>query len=168
MAGKIYRISGQLQNFYKALFSLLVLIFAVLFFFKLFQEKYEGAVISFVWLFVSVFIFIRMIRTVDLSFDNDHIIIKKGIVKNKRIKYSLNRINEIRTSFEGYFTYITLHDDLGKPLKYSCFNTFTSALKNNKTDVLNINRSLIENSRPESDTVSILKERILKEKSSPD
>jgi len=113
-----------------------------------------------IWLIISAFLVFRIIKTVDIRFDDENVYIKRGVIKTKKHEYRLDQIKKIHTSFTGYFTIISFYNELRREKKYSCFNTTVSALKNNRTDLFKLNRTLIKNSNPESDTVEILRDRV--------
>lgn len=160
MAGRQYTLNSKLQKTYKIMFSILAIILLIVFVIKINQRAMDGIIITGIWLIIAGVICFNIVRTVSLSFDDDTVYIVHGLFKKKRSQYKFSQVFSIKTSMTGYFTFVQLYDELGRKKSFSCFNTFTSALKNNRTDLLRLNKSMIENSRPEDDTVSIFKLKV--------
>lgn len=160
MAGKKHQLNGKLQAVFKVLFSVLTIMFLIIILREVLKQDYLGIIIAGSWFIISGVIFLRIIKTEKISFDDHSLYVSKEFFKNKNRIYNLKNVYKIRTSFDGYFTNILLYDDQNRKKKFTCFNNHVSALKYNKTDPLGINKSIISNSREESDKVLLLKERV--------
>lgn len=158
MSGRKFQLHSNMQSLYWILSIVVITSLIIIFLVCLIKGRYDFLIVPGVWLIVLTPIFLKLNMTYEIRFDDDFIYLKKTFT-SKRKTSKLEQVKKIKTSTSGYFTTIELFEK-GRIEKYSCFNTLTSALKYNRTDVFNLNKPLIDKKHPESDLLALLKEKV--------